>query len=414
MTASDAAWYRMDRPGNQADIVALLGFDGPLDLDRVRRVVEERLLRLDRFRQRVVPARVGPPAWEPDPGFSLDRHLAEARLGGGALRDFVGEVTTSTLDPARPLWRLHVVEDGGRGALVAKLHHALGDGFALIAVLLSLADGGADDGARRPRPAPAPRRGAAAAAARIGARYLPALARLVALRGDPADVAAVPLSGVRRVAWSGGLPLAPLREAARRRGGTSNDLLVAAVAGALRAHLARAGKDVARAHRAFVPVNLRAARPDLGAGDPLGNEFGLVFLDLPVDVAAREERFDAVRRAIASLRRGADPALTRELLAWCGWLPDAAHHALTRFFARKTSVVITNVPGPRRRIELAGREVTSAMFWVPQPASLALGVSILSYAGEVRIGVRADVALVPEPAELLAGIEAEVAALAGA
>jgi diacylglycerol O-acyltransferase len=417
MTGSDAGWFRMDRPENQADIVVLLSFDRPLELDVVRQLVEQRLLRIARFRQRPVPSWVGPPAWEVDPGFSLDRHLVPARLGPGGLRDLAGEVTTAPLDPAHPMWRIHVVEGEREGALVAKLQHSIGDGFALVAAFLALADERA--GGEPPHPArPAPR-GRGARAALAGLRSLPGeaaaiamgLGRLAALRWDPAAIAAVPLSGVRRVAWTAGLPFAAVREAARRRGGTANDLLAAAIAGGLRAHLAAAGLPVDRPFRAFVPVNLRRAPPDVGAGDPLGNEFGLVYVDLPVDLPSPEARFEVVRRTVSAQRRGGDPRLTSAVLAACGWLPDVAHHALTRFFARKASAVITSVPGPRAPIHVAGRRLTAAMFWVPHPASLALGVSILTYAGEVRVGVRADAALLPEPERLAAAVEREAEAL---
>jgi diacylglycerol O-acyltransferase len=412
MTGSDAGWFRMDRPSNQADIVVLLTFDGPLDAAAVRALVEQRLLRLERFRQRPAPSWIGLPGWEPDPDFSLERHLVRAEVQPGGLPALVGEVTTRPLDPAHPLWRIVVVEGEREGALVVKVQHAIGDGFALVAAFLSLADEAAGGEVPHPAGAPAPPRwpGLLPALARAPA-YALGLARLAALGWDPPGVAAVAPSGVRRVAWSAGLPLDAIRAGARRRGGTANDLLVTAVAGGLRSVLAAAGHPVDQRYRAFVPVNLRRGRPDLEAGDPLGNDFGLVFVDLPLELPAPFARFEVVRRSVAALRRSVDPLLTSQVLALCGYLPDAVHHALTGFFARKASAVLTNVPGPRTPIRLAGRTVTTAMFWVPHPATLSLGVSILTYVGEVRVGVRADVALLPEPAELVARIEEEVAEL---
>jgi diacylglycerol O-acyltransferase len=74
--------------------------------------------------------------------------------------------------------------------------------------------------------------------------------------------------------------------------------------------------------------------------------------------------------------------------------------------------VLTNVPGPRTPLHLGGHEIRRISFCVPHPAALGLGVSILSYAGEVRIGARADAAVMRDPGDLVRRVPAEVAALA--
>lgn len=416
MTAGDAAWYRMDRPRNEADVVALLCFRGPLEQRRVQRLVEERLLSVERFRARPVPRFAGAPSWELDPGFSLRRHLAPVEIAAGTLRDFIGEVTTSSLDPAHPLWRVHLVRERGRGgAIVAKLHHALGDGFALVALLLALADEPVAQEAPRAHVEALRARGAwlgsaGLAAARDAAAFTAMLARLAVMSPDPPGLSAVALSGVRRVAWSDALPLDAIREAGHRRDATVNDVAAAAIAGALRRHLVATGRP-ARALRAFVPVNFRPGRPDLGADASLGNRFGLVFLELPVDLRTPAARLEAVRARVAALRAGAGAIVAHDVLALAGFAPTAVQHALTRFFARKASLVLTNLPGPSSAIHLAGRPLSDVMFWVPHPANLGLGVSVLSYAGGLRVGVRADAAVLAEPAELVARIEAELTAL---
>jgi diacylglycerol O-acyltransferase len=417
MSGSDAVWFRMDRPANDVDVVALLSLDGPLDLDDLRRLLEQRLLPIERFRQRAVEVRVGPPRWAVDPAFSLDRHLSRARIEAGKLRELVGEVATARLEPDRPPWRLVLVEEEGGGtALVAKLHHVLGDGFALMAVLRALSDddGGGDAAgdawalAAPEERRPTWRRWASAGA--DGAGLVATVGRLAALPGDPDDPGAV-LSGIRRIAWSGPLSHREIRRAARRRSATGNDLLVAAVAGGLRAVLAAAGKRVDRRRRACVPVNLRGAASAPGAEGSLGNQFGLVFVDLPVDLRNPVERFEVVRRSMRAARSRGDAAAVRDALAICGHLPPRLQRSLTGFFARKCSIVVTNVQGPRMPVRIAGRTVSRAAFWVPHPADLGIGVSILGYGGDLRIGVRSDVGVLPEPADLVARIEEEVAAL---
>lgn len=429
----DATWFHMDRAENTADVVGLLTFRELPRFERLRTVVEQRLVACPRFRQRVVPGRgLDAGAWEDDPAFDLSRHLVRGRIGGGraALAAHVGEVASTPLDPAHPLWRVEALEGHGQAALVVKLHHCIGDGFALVSLLLSLADDpppvhvaahllpGYEKLAPWLEPGrallPALRHPTRVAALALQAVALgAALVRMAALPRDPPTRWQRPLSGERRVAWSSGAPLRAVRRAARELGGTVNDVLMAALAGAVRTELARAGEKLdGLAVRALVPVNLRPGPPDARAGD-LGNRFGLVFLELPVGEARREGRLAAIRARMAALKRRPDALAAFGVLGALGLVPPLTH-AATTFFSRKASLVVTNVPGPRRRLHLAGKRLEHAMFWVPHPATLGVGVSILTYAGEVRIGVRADAAILPAPERLVASFERELAALAPA
>jgi hypothetical protein len=87
------------------------------------------------------------------------------------------------------------------------------------------------------------------------------------------------------------------------------------------------------------------------------------------------------------------------------------HRALTTFFSRKTSLVLTNLAGPGSRLHIAGRSLARLVFWVPHPCNLGLGVSVMSYAGEIRFGVRADVAVVADPGDVVARIGDELTVL---
>ncbi|BDG01283.1 wax ester/triacylglycerol synthase family O-acyltransferase [Anaeromyxobacter oryzae] len=432
LSAVDAAWLHMDRRENTADVVAVLSFADRVSMRELRPVIVRRLLAHARFRQRVVhggPFGLGYAAWEDDPDFSLGRHLSRRRIGPGheALQAFVGEVATEPLDPLHPLWRVHLVDRGGRGsAVVVKVHHCVGDGFALVAVLLSLVD--EPPPTRRKHPQALRRPPALAlvehpgetlrAALHDPARALDVLgtsgvfaatlARLAALPADPATALKRPLSGERRVAWSGPLPLRTVRDAGQARGATVNDLLIGALTGALRAWLGATGDGVGhREVRAIVPVNLRP----LDGPAALGNAFGLVFLDLPIGAATAEDRVAALHARMRELKRRPDAVVTFGVLAALGRIPVAAEQLVNAFFTSKASLVVTNVPGPPRKLHLAGHRLDDVMFWVPSPSRLALGVSILSYAGAVRVGVRADAAALPDPAGLVARFEAELAEL---
>lgn len=435
LSGVDAAWLAMDEPANTADVVAVLSFAERVPLAALRDLVRRRLLPLPRFRQRVVrEGPLGRPAWEDDPGFALEHHVRAATLGPGegagpdGLRAFTSRVASAPLDPARPLWRMWLVE-GGAGApagsaVVAKLHHCLGDGFALVSVLLSLADAppALHRGRHRvpayrdlalARPGWAALRAAAADPARAlalageAAACALALGRIVALPADPPTSLRRPLAGERRVAWSAPFPLARVRAAARAREATVNELLFAALARALGDVLAE-GEPAAprRDVRALVPVNLRP----VGGEVPLGNAFGLVFLRLPASAAAPEAALAALRASAAAAKRSPEALVTFGVLSAMGRGPRAVQHALDAFFTSKASLVVTSVPGPRRPLRLCGRPLREVMFWVPHPARLGLGVSILSYAGAVRIGARADVAVLDDPARLVARFEATLGA----
>ena len=431
MGTVDGAWFRMDQAASTADVVSLLTFRELPPVARVRQLVEERILPCLRFRERAVrgawPSR---DRWEPDPSFSLDEHVTEVQLPGGgteALRAFVGEVATRSLDPQRPLWRIHLVQGPNVAAIVAKIHHCLADGFALVALLLSLAD--AQEARpvsshslaayRRLRPwlAPAellrdalrsPRR-----AAEIGveaAAMAVSFGRMMLLSAQHHPSLTPPLSGQRHVAWSRGLSLRDVREAALRHGSTLNDVILAAVAGALRSHLSIAGEAAdAEPVRALVPVNLRPGLPD-PRQESLGNRFGLVFLDLPTDLDSPLARLDAVHSRMQVAKSRPDALVSFGVLAAMGMVPPLVPAAAS-FFARKASVIVTNVPGPRAHLHVAGERVENAMFWVPHTGSVGLGISVLTYAGEVRIGVRADEAVTRRPEAIVDRFEREIASL---
>ncbi len=431
MSKVDAAWHRMDHPENAADVIGLLQFRQLPPFEVVRRVVEERLLPLQRFRQRVVPDGFGF-AWEDDPGFELDRHLRRDKLRGQgekALQELVSAIANEPLDPGRPLWRIHHIQRprGGGGAVVTKLAHCMADGFVHVGLLLSLCDH--HEPVAAPRHAlPASRllapwldpRAAASGALRDPSQLISlglsavslgaAVARIALLSSDPPTLLSSPLAGRRNTAWSRGLPLGPVRAAARAGGTGVNAFLIAAVAGAVRALAGRDGTPMDGVDlRALVPVNLRPGLPDLREGIP-GNRFGLVFLDLPTGTSSAPERLQLVRERSEVVRERPDPVATWMLLAGVGAIPRVEEPAL-RFFARKASLVVTSVPGPRRHLTMGGSRLDEAAFFVPHPSTLGLGVSILTYGGEVRMGVRSDEAVLAAPSNLVELLEAELALL---
>jgi hypothetical protein len=155
--------------------------------------------------------------------------------------------------------------------------------------------------------------------------------------------------------------------------------------------------------RAVVPVNLRAEDEP----PSLGNRFGLVFAELPIGLPHPLERLYAVHAAMQQLKGSSQAAATLGLLSVVGTLPSSVAEPTTAIFSSKASLVVSNLPGPREVLHLAGAEITQVLFWVPEAGSIGTGVGILSYRGAVQFGVISDREMIARPDELMALIAPE-------
>jgi WS/DGAT/MGAT family acyltransferase len=197
------------------------------------------------------------------------------------------------------------------------------------------------------------------------------------------------------VAWTPDLPLEDVKRIKTAFGVTVNDVLMAVVAGGLRRYLLARGKRVPKSLniRAMVPVNLRP----LSEATKLGNSFGLVVMSLPLGIHSPLDRVMEVKRRMDDLKNSPEAVVGYTLLEIMGMTPAQIENLLVQFFAMKSTLVLTNVPGPQQPLYFAGSPIERIMFWVPQSGRLGMGVSIFSYAGMVNIGVMTDYRLVPDP-----------------
>lgn len=414
----DSAWARMDEVGNAADVVVLMRFAGAVDRGELEHLVASRLLTRPHFSERVVepPRGLWRPRWVPASGRVADHLSCRAIPEPGSeaqLAALVSELISTPFAPEHSPWRLCLVDGLAEGsALIAHVHHCLGDGFALIQVLLTMTEElpaeelsteklsdqyGANTlggGASRPSARTLPSRQTGRATKALAG--LKDLGHVLFLPFDRGTGLRGPLSGERRVAWSRGISLRAVRDLARSRGSTVNDVLLTALTGALRTHLKTTGG--AGGVRAVLPVNLRSllATPE----EDSGNYFGLVFLDLPVEESATDERFVSIKIQMDRIKASREAFVTLQLLRLVGQAPLYLSRLALRFFARKASFVVSNVPGPPEPLSLAGRRIRDLMFWVPHPQGLACGASILSYAGTIRVGIRTDAAVIADPQRL--------------
>jgi diacylglycerol O-acyltransferase / wax synthase len=443
MSSVDTAWLRMDTPTNLMMIVGVMMFDGAPDIGRIKRTLEARLSRYNRFRQRVVQDPSGA-YWVEDEHFDISNHIHTVNLALGkngeaaskaALEEYVAALTTQSLDFNKPLWHMTIVEryegDGVVGhALIIRIHHCIADGIALIGVMYSLFDedataaeeGVEPDGLRRAREKREAKKTAAgerdfmeslfapvsdtaakalSVSGNVASRYMDMMSNpekfadyakiAAAVTAEVAELAMMPNdsqtrfkgkpTAVKRVAWSAPLPLTDIKAVCKVLGVSVNDILLASVAGALRAYLAEQGEDTEGVEvRGFVPVNLRPR----GAEHKLGNHFGLVALVLPVGIENPFVRLYEVKRRMDELKNSYQAALSMGILGAVGFLPRAVQKQVLDMVSNKGSAVMTNVPGPQMALYMAGARLAQQMFWVPQSGDIGIGVSILSYNGQVQ------------------------------
>jgi WS/DGAT/MGAT family acyltransferase len=420
--------------------------DDRLDIARFKRLLEQRFLAFRRFRQKAVDT-PGGAFWVADREFDLDDHVQRIALpkpGGRAeLQALVSDLASTPLDHDKPLWQFHVVQRYGRGsALITRIHHCYADGIALVQVLLSLTEaklapekearltkvwfkedrGSVFERLVRPTRAGVKRAlgvGERALAKtrelledpqqiadilREGGEIARELAIALALPDDPPTALRGELGAAKRVAWADRLPLPEVKTLGRALRVTVNDLLLAAATGALRGYLLARGEDIDGVTiRATVPVNLRP----LEHAKKLGNHFGLVFLELPIGEANPMRRLDRISEQMKVLRRSRQAIVAFGLLAALGMAPPAVQRTALELFSRKATAVATNVPGPPMPLYFAGSRIDDLMFWVPQTGSIGIGLSILSYNGQVHFGLISDAGLVPDPDAVIARFAGE-------
>ena len=144
MSSVDTAWLRMDSTTNLMMIVGVMMFETPLDVPRLKTVLEGRLLAYPRFRQYVVDDGMAA-HWIDDESFDFDAHVHRVRLPGAGgereLQAMVADLASERLDKGKPLWQMHLVENyQGGSALITRIHHCIADGIALIGVLLNMTE----------------------------------------------------------------------------------------------------------------------------------------------------------------------------------------------------------------------------------------------------------------------------------
>ncbi|UKD59970.1 WS/DGAT domain-containing protein [Amycolatopsis sp. FU40] len=368
--------------------------DGPVDPDRLTALLARRAANIPPLRRKI-RAGLFPPGsatWVDDPDFRAVKHIRHHRLTAlydpDPLPEFAARWIAEPLDPHRPLWELTVVTGfpDGSFAVLLKLHHALTDGAGAYAVTVGLLDG-----LPIPEPAPAiPQPRSPMSAVRDTLETAGIASSVVRAARPPCLPLAAPATAERRLGFAR-LASADLRRIRRTHGGTTNDVVLAVLSGALREWLINRGiRATGRSLRALIPVSVRGR----AAGQWGGNKLSGYLCDLPIGMDDPVRRLTEVRAAMTrnkaagpSRGAGAFPLLADRM-------PAALHRLGTRTAGLAApllfDLVVTTVPVPPARHALDGAPLTEVYPFVPLAPHQAVGIAVAPYRDSVHIGLQAN------------------------
>jgi diacylglycerol O-acyltransferase / wax synthase len=452
LTGLDSSFLHLERGAAHMHVASVSLFEGPAPAyDDFRRHIESRLHLVPRFRQKLrsVPLGQGRPVWVDDPHLNLAYHVRHTALPSpgseSQLRTLGARIFSQRLDRSKPLWELWLVDgvESGRFAIVGKSHHALVDGVSGIDITTVLFDAERDaPPAPEPEPwAPSPEPGAtqlltdalveratspaemmraARALVRAPRQALAGVGEAVAAAGSfaragaaaPSSPLNVTIGPYRRFAWVQA-DLEGLKRVKDHVGGTVNDVVLAAVTGAVGRFLRSRGHSTHGLElRAMVPISVRTV-DERGA---LGNRVSSFMAPLPVWSEDPLERLRMVSSTMGDLKRSRQAVGATILTQLTDFAPPtilgqaARLQPAQRFF----NLVVTNIPGPQFPLYLMGRELEAIFPMVPLAKRQAVCFGIFSYNGQVNFGLVGDYDAMPDLELLAQDLEESLAELEAA
>ncbi len=457
LTGIDASFLRLERLETPMHVGALtvfeadplVGADGRFRLQEVRELVASRLHLIPRFRQKVqhVPLDAGEPIWIDDDRFDIGYHVRLTALPAPGTRSqllaLFERIQSQLLDRSRPLWELWFVEgvEDGHIGMIQKTHHAMVDGVSGVDVATVLLDFTPDPTILDapewdPQPPPPPARllidsvkdlvagpQAVANAARRAtevprwaADQISGLARSLSTLAEGGVVAPRvslnhPVVGRSKRFGLVRIPLDDVKEVRRAFGGTINDVVLAGVGGGLARLLESRGElHPELSLKVFCPVSVRDDSQKMA----LGNRISAMFIPLPVGQPDPLERLRAVSATTADLKEREQAVGAAALLGLSDYAAPTIMGLAARLIHHQpfVNLVCTNVPGPQTPLYCMGARMLEAYPMVPLARNLNLGIAILSYCGQLHLGLLGDGDLWPDLDVLEAGIDDSFSELA--
>ncbi len=451
MSTLDAGFFFVEHENVPMHLGSLALFEGPAPAyDDLVKLFEAKLPLVPRYRQvvRTTPLSIFRPAWVDDEHFEIGYHLRHAGVpppgGDQQLRSMAARVFAQKLDRSRPLWEVWFLEgiEGGRWAILSKVHHAVVDGIGGTDLMTVMFDLGPD--AERPVPAPwEPKPGPSVVnvvadglldAVSWPLRQLVGLPEVVGqwlggptellgfgrgLTGSVRRLAAPAVSSLngsisphRRWAWATA-SLTEVKEIRSSLGGTVNDVLLAAITRGFRDLLqARGELTEGLVVRSLVPVSVRA-QDEHGL---ITNRVSGVLANLPVGEPDALRRLALLREQMNDLKgsyQAVGAQILTEMLGFAApTLLALGSRAAFRIPQPLVQTVTTNVPGPRFPLYILGRRMEEAYPYVPIGNNVRISVAIFSYLDRFTFGITADYDAAPDVEILADGIGRGLAELA--
>jgi WS/DGAT/MGAT family acyltransferase len=450
LTGLDSSFLHLERDGTQMHVASTTLFEGPAPAYvEFRDHIESRLHLVPRFRQklRFIPFDQGRPVWVDDPHLNLAYHVRHTSLpepgSEHQLRVLAARIFSQQLDRSKPLWELWLVEGlkGGRFAIVGKTHHAMVDGVSGVDITTVLFDTEREPAETakpldRWVPKPEPNGAQLLAEALLeraidprefvrGVRRIMRGPRRALQKATEAALAAgtfawtgmgAPKSPFnfevgthRRFAWVRA-SLADMKHVKNQLGGTVNDVILAAVAGALGRYMrSRGHPTVGLELRAMVPVSVRTEQ-QRGA---LGNQVTAMMAPLPVWCEDPARRLEIVRQSMGDLKQSKQALGATMLTQLTDFAPPTIAGQAARLQARQRffNLVVTNIPGPQFPLYLMGRRMERVFPMVPLAKNQGVCIGVMSYDGQVNFGLIGDYDGIPDLEDLAKDLEASIGEL---
>ena len=446
LSVLDASFLYLEKPSVHMHVAGVAVLDpktrpdGRLTADDLVALIADRVHLVPRFRQKVLspPFGVGRPVWVDDEEFDIGFHLRRAALpspgGRRELADFVQRVHSRPLERTKPLWEMYFIEglEDGLVGVLSKSHHAMIDGLGGIDIGTVMFDFTPEPQQIQPHPwhpehQPAARellvqglidqvshpvRSLAETAARAARAPSQAWAQTRAVMGGigsllslgqaPRGPFNVPVGPNRRFSVAE-VPVADAKAVKNALGGTVNDVVLAAVAGALRVLLRRRGERVrGLTLRAMVPVSTR----DPSQETALGNQVSMFFVDLPIGISDPARRLRRISAETKELKSSHQAVAATALINSAQWAPPTLHGLAARLLARQrwVNLIVSNVPGPQVPLYLAGARLMVAYPVMPLGETMALSAAVTSLSGTMGFGFTGDWDAVPDIDVLAEGL----------
>ncbi len=449
LSPADATFLHLESTTTHMHVASLTIFEGgPVDYQEALDSIRERLHLVPRFRQKLafVPLGQGRPVWVDDPHFNLEYHVRHTALPAPGSEDqlkrLAGRLLSQQLDRSKPLWEIWLVDQlvGDRFAMIAKTHHCMIDGISgadITAVLLDIEQHPERVQAKPWTPAPQPTQTQLLAdALRERATEPVEMARSLrsAWRAPRRVIgqATTFLEGIGALAWAGlnpapdcplNVPIGPHRRFEYVRasledfkaiknalGGSVNDVVLAVVSGALRRWLQHRNVDVRGLElKAMVPVSTRADH-ERGA---LGNRVSAVVAPIPVYESDPVRRLEIIQEEMRGIKDSKQAVGAEMITQLSGFAPPTILGQAARLQARQRffNLLVTNVPGPQFPLYTVGHRLMDLFPMAPLAANQALGIAVMSYAGQMGFGLIADFDAMPDVGIVAEGLEKSIAEL---